>query len=211
MSTLLGCSTPTGVTPKPDIRPAVVSHQQAQASVEKSRTYVTQIKSSQAKVGESIQQAVSDLDKFTGTSTAIDDAKKSLAVAQQDLVKSQEYAAWADTELANAWRYETDVGVKLTDLGKQIDTAHAHEEDLAKYEAYSKPIVDQVNKYWGLGAFIYGFKILAKHLFILGIVVGVIALALFALSFFFPIIGVALGAVKSVFSRVVNIFRRKPS
>jgi hypothetical protein len=206
---LVGCATPSGVTPKPDIRPVIVSHQKAQASVGKSQKYVSQIKSSQAKVGESIQKAVSSLDKFTGASTAVEDAKKSLADAQNALSESQGYAAWADTELGNAWRYEADTGEKITTLSGQIDQAHKHEQELADYEAKTKPVIDQVNKWWGLGAFVYGAKVLSRHLFILAAVVAVIALALFALSFFFPAIGLAFGAVRGVLNKVVNIIKRR--
>ena len=206
---LVGCATPRGVTVKPDVRPVVESHQKAQASVGKSREYVTKIQDSQAKVSESLRRATESLNKYTGTDQVIADAKLALADATEKLRVSQEYAAWADTELANAWKYETEVGERVTTLSGQIDQAHKHEQDLADWQAKYEPVIKQVNKWFGLGAIIYGFQKLAKNILILGVILAVLAAALYGLSFAFPAIGLAFGFVRGLFSRVVNKIRRK--
>lgn len=115
--------------------------------------------------------------------------------AQVDLLASENARVTLDAEL----KAQTD---KANGLAANYDK-------LSEANQALKKTVDQVNRYWGLGAFGYGFKRLVRHLFVLMIILAVVAAALFALSFFFPVIGVAFSAaatfVKSIFAR----FKRK--
>lgn len=206
---LVGCATPRGVTTKPDIRPVIESHERAQASIGKTREHVTKIKESQSRVSESLRKATESLEKYTGTDQVISDAKLALKEATERLRVSQEYADWADTELANAWRYETEAGERISALGGQIDAAHKHEQELADWQAKYEPVIKEVNKWFGLGAIIYGVKKLARNIFILLGVLAIAAAALYALSFAFPFVGLAFRWVIGVFRRVVNLVRRK--
>lgn len=206
---LMGCATPRGVTTKPDVRPVIESHEKAQESVGKAQTHVTKIKESQSRVSESLRKATESLNKYTGTEQIITDAKLALKEATERLRVSQEYAAWADTELANAWRYEVEVGERVSTLSGQIDAAHKHEQELADWQAKYEPVIKQVNKWFGLGAIIYGVKKLAGNILILAAVLAVATGLIYALSFVFPFVGIAYRWVIGVFSRVVNLVRRK--
>lgn len=209
----MGCATPRGVTTKPDVRPVIESHERAQASVGKSQQYVAKIQDSQKSTAESLRRATESLEKYTGTDKVISDAKLALREATERLRVSQEYAVWADTELANAWRYEKEVGERVSTLSGQIDAAHKHEKELADWQAKYEPVIKQVNKWFGVGAIIYGVKKLAGNLLILAAVLALATGIIYALSFAFPIFGIAFRWVKGlvfvVLGKVGNIIRRK--
>jgi len=199
---LIGCATaPTGVTPKPDISPVRESQVKVQQSVGKTREYVTKTRASEAQTAESIRKATESLEKYTGVNGAVDSAKTALKDAEAQIKAAQEYSQWADTELANAWKYSSDQKGQIDLLSGQIDVAHKNEETAVKYSLYAKPIIDQVNSYWGLGAFAYGFKVLSQHLFILMLVLGVVGVVVF---FLFP---AAIPLVAGLFGRMVSLVK----
>jgi hypothetical protein len=105
---------------------------------------------------------------------------------------------------------------QIETLSGQVDRSHNNEIELAKYNAYAKPIVEQVNKWCGLGAFSYGIHRLSKcfmwGLFgVVGVVVIVLVIGL--LTGTFPaIVGffkTAWGFVVALFRRIMGIFRKK--
>ncbi len=196
-------SVPKGVAPKPDVAPVQQSVGKLQASTTKTREYVGKLKESSAQSTAAVQRAVNDLDRYTGTDKIIEDAKAQLKIAEDQQQLSNQYIGWADGELANAWTYETQAGDQIKTLSGQIDTAHANETVAVGAVEKWKPIIDQVNKFWGLGAFAYGAKILARHLLIL-----VVALVVFGgLAFIFarPLFTL----IAMWFTVVISWFRKK--
>lgn len=129
-------------------------------------------------------------------------------------VEQQNELLTQQTQRANETQAElSSQGEAIVVLQGNIQKSHDNEVALAKYNAYAKPIIEQVNKYWGIGAFFYGFKVLGRHLFILAIVLVSIALILVVLSFIFPALGAFLRAagavIAAIFRRIGDIFRRK--
>lgn len=135
-------------------------------------------------------------------------AQAKVKVEQQDKVLKEE-----SRRAQQAEQTVSQQSGQIGKLGGEIDTAHKNESAAVEFNKYSKPIIDQVNSYWGLGAFLYGFKVLARHLLILAAVLIVAALIVFGLSFAFPPIGAFLrtaGEVIAAFIRKIgDRFRRK--
>ena len=207
LALLVSCTAlPKGLTPKPDIRPVQQSAAKVQASVGKSREYVSKLKASEAGVTTSLGKVRRALDQ-SGDSQSVRDAKVSLSQAEAQRKISDQYIQWADTELANAWKYGEDEKQQILTLSGQIDTAHENERVAVAAVEKWKPIIDQVNSYWGLGAFAYGFKLLANHLLILTLVLGAVGVVVFLL---FPaLLPVALGFFRGLSSGVGKLFRKR--
>ena len=86
----------------------------------------------------------------------------------------------------------------------QAITEHAELVRSAKENASMRIVVDRVNSGWGWGAITYGVGRLVKHVFILIAVLAGAAVLLVLLSFFFPVIGVALRAIGPLFTSGVS-------
>ncbi len=97
-----------------------------------------------------------------------------------------------DTDLANK---------KLAgDIKEYADRADA----LAKQNVKMKLVYDECTKWFGLGAFVYGFKELAKHVMWFAIGgIGLVAV-LYGLSFAFPVIGLGLSIVVRFFTFIFH-------
>lgn len=149
----------------------------------------------------------------------IEIAMKDYAATKTALTDAQQAAADAEGHAA-----QTDQAAAV--LKKQVDDAYNQEKALAASVAKMKPVYDECTSKWGLGAIFYGIKELVKHLFIAAIVLGVLAVGVLVLSFFFPLIGVILGAIirvissvfgvlgallKSLIDRLSSIFKPKPT
>lgn len=107
---------------------------------------------------------------------------------------------------------------------KQAKDQHDELVRAATENAYMRPIVKQVNSWWGVGAIIYGFKRLAVHMLILTAVLIVLGILLMVfVPAAIPIIRLAFSTVvrfleggevvvASVWSRVWAMiqFKRKP-
>lgn len=200
---------PKGLTPKPDIRPVQTRVEQAHASVGRARTNLSKERESEQRVSDSLRKAKADLGR-AGDSQAVKDAQASLQEAEKQRLVSLQYREWADTELASSWRYLDEAKGQIVTLGTAIDKSHENERVAVAAVEKWKPIIDQVNSFWGLGAFAYGAKRLASHLFILVLVLGVGGAILF---FVFPaaipfVVGIFRG-ITSTIGRVFSIFRRK--
>lgn len=86
----------------------------------------------------------------------------------------------------------------------QVKTEHDELQRCADENAAMRPIVEQVNKWWGIGGIAYGFVRLGKHLLILAAVIVALGVALFVLSFFFPVVGVAFKAIGPLFGGAIR-------
>lgn len=92
-------------------------------------------------------------------------------------------------------------------LQEQTDKANKLVEDnnrnVAKIKEQNE-IIDQVNSYWGIGAFAYGAKRLVKHLFILAAVLFGVGILLFVANLFFPAIGAGIGIAFAFIRRLIT-------
>jgi hypothetical protein len=153
--------------------------------------------------------------QFEQVKAKLGDAGRQIEEANKHAAESDARAAAAETHAASADQHaaETDLAAKKT--GEEIETAHKNEQTMANAVAEMKPIYDQVYKYWGIGAIILGFQILAKHLLILAAVLIGIGLALWIASFFFPVIGVGFKAVRRVtalgITKFAALIHRRPN
>lgn len=111
-----------------------------------------------------------------------------------------------ETHLTEADKAKADVEKDKTDY---FAKAQKLADDATKDNHRSLAVEQEVNSGWGTGAFIYGFKRLAKHLIILGLVlIGLLAILLVA-SFFVPALGPVLSIATSAWSRFMGLFRSK--
>jgi hypothetical protein len=92
--------------------------------------------------------------------------------------------AYAQASLAKQHADDTDKAVGV--VKKQIDDAHNREVALKKDNDKMKPVYDQVNSKWGLGAFAYGFKVLSRHLLIMAAVIIVLIIGCVIAAAIFP-------------------------
>ncbi len=139
----------------------------------------------------------------------VERAKEYIVHAQSKAQEQQLVIEETDRENARLDQIAQGQQTQIITLSGQIDEHYKNEKKAIEYNQYAKPIIDQVNKWWGLGAFVYGAKVLSGHLLILALVISLAAGVLYALSFAFPFIGLAFRFVRRLFSRVVNIIRRK--
>ena len=128
---------------------------------------------------------------------------KEQAAEQQKVLEEQDRENSVLDQLAQGQRQE------IVRLSTEIETAHKNELAAVAWRKSNEPVITQVNKYWGLGAFAYGFKVLSRHLFILLGVLAVLAAVLFALSFAFPWIGTAFSTVLEFLRTIISRFRKK--
>ena len=147
--------------------------------------------------------------------------RKIIQAAQSQIeIAIQDYAA-TKTALTNAQQQAADADshAAITDqaagvLKKQVDDAYAREKALAIENAKMKPVYDECTKWFGLGAFVYGFKELIKHLLILAgvvIVLGVVVLVLVIIfPWLIPIFVGIIGAINSAIQAILAMFKRKP-
>lgn len=61
---LVGCTTPKGVTPKPDIKPVIVSNERTKKAITQARAQTKQVIESQTKVEGSLKSVMDDLDQL---------------------------------------------------------------------------------------------------------------------------------------------------
>lgn len=91
----------------------------------------------------------------------------------------------------------------------QIDQI-VRERDGAQAEANKmRPIVEQVNRWWGIGGVLYGFGRLAQHLLILLAVLVAIAIGLLVASFFIPFLAPVLTFTMSIWKRILSLFHKQ--
>ena len=123
----------------------------------------------------------------------------SLQVNYQDVLSSLNTSESARVTLDAKLKAETDKGNKLANsydtVRKQLDAQAA--------------VIKQVNSKWGLGAFAYGAKILARHLLILLAVVVGLGILVTVLGFLFPVFGAALKIAGAFIAAVFNRIRGK--
>lgn len=116
----------------------------------------------------------------------------------------QDYAGWADQEIKRAWDWGGQVDKNLGVLKSEIDTAHENEKRALADNARMQPVYDAVTRWWDLGAFVWGFQQLLKHLLILTIAASLLTGVLWGLSFLFPVIG---GGLKTAWNFVTKLFK----
>jgi hypothetical protein len=177
---LASCAIHTSVGPKPDIKPAMTGNQATQKSIRETRT---EIKSSQVnlKAGASALELVDQYLKLLvglppKQQNYVEQAKTELHRGMSQFAEAAIKIANADKRASEAELHAAFTGTALNALGTEINKAYEREKTLAKDNARMKPVYELCTKWWDLGAFVYGFKQLFKHLLILGAVVAGIAI-----------------------------------
>ncbi len=130
--------------------------------------------------------------------TQIEQAMQDYAATKAALVNASQAVIDADAHAAN-----TDKAAGV--LQSQVDDAYKREKALAADNAKMKPIYDACTRWGDLGAFVWGFKQLMKH--VLWVMIGGIGLVIviYALSFIFPIFGVILAFVVRIFTSIFHM------
>jgi hypothetical protein len=188
----VSCSSPSiHVGPLPNVAAVRSSNTETRAHIKKTQEHI-----------ENVASDLTELHSSLGPghwSLLLDHAQSELAFAKEAAAQSAATAEMTDRRALVA--------------EKAVADEHTELKRCANENAAMRPIVNTVNKWWGIGGIVYGFVRLAKHLLILAAVVIAIGVAVLVLSFFFPVIGVAFKAIGPLFgaamSRVTGIFRRK--
>ena len=153
------------------------------------------IAASNARAVSNVKAAKKQLQVITVSNPAIklqlEDVSNRLDQALDDLGESEVARLKLEAEL----KAQTAKGNQLADNYDKLS---------AKVQNQDK-IIAQDKKWLGIGRIFYGFVDLARHLLILAAAIVVLCLALWVLSFFFPMVGIALsvmfGFVRRIFTR----------
>jgi hypothetical protein len=130
-------------------------------------------------------------------------AAKQKAYEQQRVIEDSNRENEILDQLAKGQRNQ------IVDLSGQIDKSHENEVKLAKYNEYAKPIVEQINKWCGLGAFSYGIK-KVSHCIIWGIVgIAGLVIVVVVIGLLTGSLPAILGFFRTAWGFVTGIFRRK--
>ncbi len=126
---------------------------------------------------------------------------------------AEQRAEEAEKEAQAANENAAQTAQNISVLKGQIDDAAKREQSLVAEVTGLRELKKQVNSYWGIGAIIYGFERLAKHIFILIAVVIVLALVIWILSFALPwlkpLIGIFNNILTSILTFIKNLFKKK--
>lgn len=128
---------------------------------------------------------------------------KALQLANESLAKEAESA---HVEADNANKVAGMAASSAFTAGVTARKAQAEAERAAKENAEMRPIVEQVNKWCGLGAFVYGIERILHCLMWLAIGIVALVVLFFVASLIFPALGPILrlgtGFIGGVFSRI---------
>jgi hypothetical protein len=198
--------------PKPDVKPVMVSNQ---ATIQDIGATRTALKNSQENFKSGFV-GLKAVDQYLALllhtppkdhGPLILKAQEQLHAGMSQLMQAAAELAEADQRAASAEQHAraTDGYAKV--LESRVDEAYIRELALAKDNVKIKPIYEQCTKWWGLGAVLYGFGQLAKHLLILAAVLIVVAAAgLLGYALFTSTpVGVAFSLVTAP---IVGIFNR---
>jgi hypothetical protein len=176
----VSCARQLTLGPKPDVKPAMTSNKATQTSLHETRT---EIQGSQVnlKAGATALEAVDQYLKLLvglppKQQNYVEQAKTELHRGMSEFAEASVKIANADKRASEAELHAAVTGTALDALGVQITKAYDREKALAKDNARMKPVYDECTSWWDLGAFIYGFKQLFKHLLILAAVVAGVAI-----------------------------------
>ncbi len=119
--------------------------------------------------------------------------------------------AAAQKETADALNHiQVTEGANAT-LAQGIKREHTENVANAAAAAKYKPVYDACTRWFGAGAIVFGVKDLLKHMLWFALGAGVLVIALYALSFAFPIFGVFLAVFarvfKGIFGAIATAFR----
>jgi len=124
----------------------------------------------------------------------------------KDLSQSHAALEQADARAAEAEKHAADTDVAIGIVKKQVDVEHATVIAFAKLNAKMKPVYDQVTKWCGFGAIIYGIGRIVHCLMWLVIGIVVLIVAVIVLSIAFPAFGAIISVVMTMLRIPVGIF-----
>lgn len=140
----------------------------------------------------------------------IQGVKGKIHAAQIQLDESTQHSQWADQELQNAWTWGETLDKELATVKQDIQISHDNEVKAVAENQKMKPVYDKVHKYWGIGGIIFGFQRLAKHLFIVSIVLVVVGIVLVVLfpTVILPFFKMIASFFGWVFRRIAGLFKK---
>lgn len=134
--------------------------------------------------------------------TVVQQAQIELRAGKADYAQAQSDLAAADKRAADAETHAKQTDTANTALANDIKTYAAKAEAIAQQNVKMKLVYDECTKWMDLGAFVFGFKQLAKHLMWFAIGGVLLVVVLYGLSFAFPVIGLGLSIVVKLFAFV---------
>jgi TolA-binding protein len=143
----------------------------------------------------------------------VDNARRYMQAAKEKAIHEQKVQEENERRAVMAEDTVRQQSGQIGELGGQIEQAHKNEQALADWKKANEDTISQVNRYWGLGAFAYGAKVLARHLFWVSIIGGVAALALLIFApavfgFLKTLFETVLRVLTSVIRRIGSIFKK---
>ncbi len=175
----------------------------------------TKLEDTRNKLDEAIVAAHENKEANAKLDAALQSASESLNAALWENANLKVTIGTQDSRIAVQEKTIDDLAQENESRQKIIDLQTKNLNESRQEAADSKKIVDEVNKYWGLGAFLYGAKRLGWRLLLVAIGLSVIG---FLLNMFVPFLQPFFaGAVRFIISIpgkigrfVMGLFRRKP-
>ncbi len=131
-------------------------------------------------------------------------ARTELTTAQKDYSDAKTSLAAADQRAADAEAHAATTDQAAGVLQKQTDAIYKEALTLKAMNAKMQSVYDSCTKWFGAGAIVFGVKDLLKHLMWFALGAGVLVIALYALSFAFPIFGIILAVVVHFFTFIFH-------
>ncbi len=131
-------------------------------------------------------------------------AKTELSTAQTDYQAAKDALAAADQRAADAEAHAKDTDKAAKVLRKQTDELYKETTTLKALNEKMKTVYDSCTKWFGAGAIVFGVKDLLKHMLWFALGAGVLVIAVYALSFVFPIFGIGLAVVVKFFTFIFH-------
>jgi phage-related protein len=144
---------------------------------------------------------------------ALSEAQKNYNTQKLQAEQAEKRAEEAEKEAEEANKNAAQTAQNILTLQGDIKKASAREAKLVIRVNNLQRLEKKVNSLWGIGAIIYGFERLAKHIFILIAVLIGLALILWVVSFFVPwlkpLIGIFNNILTAILNFIKNLFKRK--
>lgn len=140
-------------------------------------------------------------------------ARAELKKAQTEYAQAKSETAQAKIENEASAQHAAETDQKAGILSQEIEVSHKNEQTLGDKVKKYEPFYLQAHKLWGIMGIILCFGILAAHILILIGFLILLAIATWALSFAFPVIRpffvIIEAFIKSVFSKIAGLFKKK--
>ncbi len=175
----------------------------------------TKLEDTRSKLDEAIVAAHENKEVNAKLDSALKSASESLNAALWENANLKVTIGTQDARIAVQEKTIDELAQANEERQKVIDLQTKNLNETRQLAADQKKIVDEVNKYWGLGAFVYGAKRLGWRLLIVAVILSILG---FALNLFVPalqplfagIVGFIVKIPGRIARFVTGLFRRKP-